>query len=149
MPTLVSFYRELAKRAPYITITDCNIVVRATRGGRGGAGFGGAVGTAGGAGGFRNGVAAVVQNQGNGVTDNGGPAGGGGGGRRGGALAATDPNALQQGGRRGGNAQPVLPGNMNVTFDLTAVEIIHPGVPAVGGKPAVAAPGAPTAAAKS
>jgi hypothetical protein len=139
MPTLVSFYRELAKRAPYITITDCNIVVRVARGGRGG-GLGGLNGAAGGALNFRNGVAAVVQNAGNGVTDTGGPVAGG--GRRGGAFAAADPNADPnapvQGGRRGGaNAQPVLPGNMNVTFDLTAVEIIRPGAPAAT-KPAVA-----------
>jgi hypothetical protein len=35
---------------------------------------------------------------------------------------------------------------MNVTFDLTAVEIMHPGAPAAAAKPAVAAPVVPAAA---
>jgi hypothetical protein len=135
MPTLVSFYRELAKRSPYISISDCTITVRQARGGRGGFG---AAGAAGANPTFRNGVAAVVQNTGNGVTDTGAPAAGA-AGRRGGALAAaTDPNApVVQGGRRGGaNGLPVLPGNMNVTFVLTAVAIVRPGapVPAAGAR---------------
>jgi len=148
MPTLVSFYRELAKRSPYISISDCTIQVRQARGGRGGFGAAGAAGAAGANLTFRNGVAAVVQNVGNGVTDSGGPTAAA--GRRGGALAAaTDPNApAAQGGRRGGaNAQPVLPGNMNVTFVLTAVAIVRPGapVPAAGARSG-AAPAVPVAA---
>ena len=139
MSTLLSFYRELGKRAPYITIADCTITARPVRGGRGGGGgFGGAGGLAGQVGTFRGGVAAIVQNNGNGVTDSGATVGGG---RRGAGLAAaTDPNAdptAQVTGRRG-NGQPVLPGNMNVTFTLTAVEIIPPGAPAKA-KPAAPA----------
>ncbi len=130
MANLIAFYRELEKRAPYISISKCSII--ASQGNNrgnfgGGGGGGGGNGNGGGGGGNFNG-------------------GGGGGGFNGGGAGAGG-----QGGRRGNfnnpNNPPTPPpppgSRLTVTFELNAVELLAAAV-----KPAAAATVAKPAPAK-